>query len=242
MEGQKAEPVVSLRPSRIKLSITKMSRHGMMQLSQRLSPDECTLGGYVVPEPKKDEISEWLNWMRRDLPAGGVELPGEDTSDLFATSAVRLAYRIRNLCRHLPASLRTKLIEAAILHQCWKHRMNLQKKLRAICAGSPAIDIAQAATLIRGRPDGECLMEAADGCKYVVKFPKCYGDTALATEIICLALAKQMGLPVPAASVIVVSHSLARNSGLMGDRWSRLRSKDSIFRCLAGCGKRDDAT
>jgi hypothetical protein len=205
---------------------------GMMQLSQRPSADECALGGRVAPEPKKNEISEWLNWMRSELPAGGVELPGEDTSDLFATSAVRLAHRVRNLCMHLPASLRTKLIEAAILHQCWKHRVNLQKKLRAICIDSRAIGIGQAVTLIRGRPDGECLMEAADGCKYVVKFPRCYGETALATEIICLTLAKQMGLPVPTASVIVVSHNLARNSGLMGDRWSRLRSKDSFFRCL----------
>src|SRR5258708_6494309 len=65
------------------------------------------------------EISEWLDWIREEISASGLELPGEETSVLFATESVRIAARLKQVCGHLPTPLRTRVIEAAILHQCW---------------------------------------------------------------------------------------------------------------------------
>jgi HipA-like kinase len=205
----------------------------MIQFDQQPAPQESIRGDLRAPQPRVNDISEWVNWMRRELPAGGIELPGEETSSWFAAWAISVASRVDRLCpRYFPPSLRTNLIEAAIVHQCWKHRADLQKRLRAIAGNRPGLGIDRATVVVRECHDGYSLMEAADGRTYIVKFPKRYGETALATEIVCLELARQMGLPVPTAKVILVSDILARHSGLTVGGWAGARSRGGVLRCL----------
>ena len=72
------------------------------------------------------EVSEWLDWLRRELTLGGISLPEEETAVLFIEHALRLADRAQGVYRHLPDSLRQRLISASIIYQCW----GLQKRLR----------------------------------------------------------------------------------------------------------------
>src|SRR2546427_13093473 len=77
------------------------------------------------------EMSEWFDWIKTALPPGGVELPSEETSVLFIAKSLRLADRIRPMCRHFSDRMRCLLIEAAILHQCWSRQRKLQDKVKA---------------------------------------------------------------------------------------------------------------
>jgi hypothetical protein len=41
------------------------------------------------------EVSEWLDWLRRELTLGGISLPEEETAVLFIEHALHLAHRAR---------------------------------------------------------------------------------------------------------------------------------------------------
>lgn len=71
------------------------------------------------------EVSEWPDWLSRELTLGGISLPEEETAVLFIEHALHLADRAQGVYRHLPDSLRHRLITASIVYQCW----GLQKRL-----------------------------------------------------------------------------------------------------------------
>jgi hypothetical protein len=178
------------------------------------------------------EIAKWLDWMMQDLPAGGVELPDEETSTLFATLALGLADRVQRISKRLPGTLEERLIQAAILYQCWKWRAEARTKVKRIAAQREILESEQANGSFRSVRGDQLMMKASDGFEYLVKFPMCDKETTLATEIVCLEFARQMGLPVPKAKIILVSQSLANETGISGQRLSRYVSRNHFFYCL----------
>ncbi len=77
---------------------------------------------------KLREFYDWVDWMKRDLAGSGVDLPSEEMCVLFAASSVRLADGIQRIYSHVPASVRSMLIQAAILHQCWTRQVKFRPK------------------------------------------------------------------------------------------------------------------
>jgi hypothetical protein len=178
------------------------------------------------------ESSEWLDWMRRELLAGGVDLPSEETSVLFAARSIYFARRVLSLCkRRPPDGVLTLAIQASILHQCWARQRKLRESAIVYARPSGELRTNRGTKFIR-RLDCENLVEASDGQQYLVRFPRSDSDTALASEIIGIELARLMGLPVPEVSVILVTCDLAREIGVVSRGWPRYVSKGSIFSCL----------
>jgi hypothetical protein len=68
------------------------------------------------------EVSEWFDWMKREIPRGGIDLPDEETATYFCAQALQLRDRARDLSRYVPISLENRLIESAIIYQCWARR------------------------------------------------------------------------------------------------------------------------
>jgi hypothetical protein len=161
------------------------------------------------------EISEWLDWMHRKLPPGDVELPEEDTSVLFAANALRFADRIRPLCYHLPIGMRSLLIEAAILHQCWSRQQKQWK-------GLPSDRNRGLRTVEGGRhirqmsAEGHHLMEAHDGIRYVVKFASDRRQNTLSTEAICTAVGRLMHLSEVPSFVVTIDAKLGKKLAAIG--------------------------
>jgi hypothetical protein len=177
------------------------------------------------------EISEWVDWMRQHLPEGGIDLPGDETSVLFATRAVRTAMRVSRYCR-LPQNLKVIVIQAAIIHQCWSRRQALQKTAgfgRHKCEGIQTIEAFKCVSRV-----DECtyIMEAADGQHHIVQFPKSDRETLLASEIISAEVGRLVGLPAPKANVILVRRELARAMGIVSRGWPRFVLDGVFFRCL----------
>lgn len=161
------------------------------------------------------EISEWLDWMRRELPPGNVDLPNEDTSVLFAANSLRFADRVRPLCYHLPIGMRSLLIEAGILHQCWSRQRKLWKGFPSDQA--PGLHTVEARRYIRQiSTEGHHLMEAHDGIRYVVKFASDRRKNTLATEVVCAAIARLMHLPEIPSFVVTIDAKLGRKLGAIG--------------------------
>ena len=195
---------------------------------ERIPLQESVIHGLAV----EAEVAKWVDWMMQELPAGGVELPDEETSVLFATLAVRLADRVQCMTKHFPSALQDKLIQAAILHQCWKRRADARREVKRIVAQREILESEQANGSFRKVRGDQLMLKASDGYEYLVKFPRCDKETTLATEIVCLEFARQMGLRVPAAKIILVSHNLANESGIIGQPWTRYVSKNHFFYCL----------
>jgi len=158
------------------------------------------------------EISDWFDWMRREIPGGGVVLPDEEAAAAFAGHALRLRDRIREVYRHLPISLENRLIESAIVYQCWK----LQKDLYASAISPGALRAGTLVTVearryIRpvGGRWGDHLVECRDGFQYLITVPSGLdSETLPATEIICNRLARMVGLTVPDAAIVSVGERL----------------------------------
>jgi len=156
------------------------------------------------------EISEWLDWMRRELPRGGVELPNENSSVLFVANSLRIADRIRPLCRHLPIAMRSVLIEAAILHQCWSYQQKLWKGFPS--ARRPGLRTVEGRRYLRQISDeGHHVIEAHDGIQYVVRFASDSRKNTLATEAVCASLARFLHLPGVPTFVVTIDAKLRRN-------------------------------
>jgi hypothetical protein len=174
------------------------------------------------------EIAKWLNWMRRELPSGGAELPSEETSVLFAVRAVRFADQVQSFGCRLDPGLEQAVIQASLLHQCWGRQRAILKDVGSSVEITGKLLTYQCVKFIR-RTGEDILMKAADGLLYRVKFPHPEQDTALATEIICLELARLMGLPVPRAAVLLVNHNLAQEAGIVAGAHPY---KKALFPCL----------
>jgi hypothetical protein len=165
------------------------------------------------------EISEWFEWMRREIPKGGLALPPEETAALFAGNALRVRDRIKHIYRyHLPVALENQFIESALVYQCWRLAKYLYVTVKwpeARRTGSLATVEAERYIRPVGAKWGHHLVEGRDGFRYVVIVPTGYrSETVPATEVICNRLSRLLGLSVPDAAVVVVS---ARLLGLWRD-------------------------
>lgn len=171
------------------------------------------------------EISEWFDWMRREIPSGAIILPDEETASSFAAHALRLRDRIREVYRRLPISLENRFLESAIIYQCW----DLQRRLYA---NSKWPESTRVATLLKveasryidpvGSRWGYHLVEACDGFRYIVTVPTGFDtETIPATEVICNRLAKLVGLTVCDVAAVLLDRKLLRGSDVRGGRAHR---------------------
>jgi hypothetical protein len=172
------------------------------------------------------EVSEWFDWMRREIPSGAVILPDEETAAAFAAHALRLRDRIRQMHRHLPITLENRLLESAIVYQCW----DLQRRLYAKTKWPGAAP--RVATLSRveasryigpvGPRWGYHLVEARDGLQYTVTVPTGFDtETIPATEIICNRLARLVGLTVRDVAAVLIDRKLLGGGDMRGGRAHR---------------------
>lgn len=182
------------------------------------------------------EVSEWLDWMRTELAAGGVDLPGEKTSVLFAINSVRYADRVRSLCRHLPDTLRSRLIQAGILYQCWKRQRELCGRARAPVFNPhwPLQLMPAVRCITKLDEDGKPWFEGADGFRYVATcIPRPERKYAPATHCLCAEFARRLGLPVPPVTAILVEGGMRReleHAGLL-----RNHSQSGLLMAVRAC-------
>jgi hypothetical protein len=173
------------------------------------------VSGEVCQELGVVEVSEWFDWMRREIGRGGIDLPNEEIAVSLAGHALRLRDRIRDVYRHLPASLEDRLIRSAIVYQCWELQRSLHSNAKWPGANrvGPLVAV-EAVRYVRpiGGKWGYHLVEARDGFQYVVTVPTGFFDeTVPATEAICNGLARLLGLNVPTAAIVSVEAALLRH-------------------------------
>jgi hypothetical protein len=173
------------------------------------------------------ETSEWFDWLREQLVLGGVSLPSEETAVLFIEQARHLASRVRAIYGLVPDSLERRIIEAALIYQCWDSQRQLT--VHAGTRRPRRILPAVVATSYIGRiglSGRHHLMEANDGFKYVVTIPSgLWTEKLPATEVICSELARLLGLTVPNISIVSVGPDLLRMANAEGPNWMQRSSK-----------------
>jgi len=170
----------------------------------------------VEPYPEKREISEWFDWMFREIPYGGIQLPNEEIANTFASHALRLRDRLRDVYHHLPISLEPRLIESLIVYQCWE----LEKKQYATAKHPEAHRLGSMRTVEAERYVGQVgtawgyhCVEGGDGHRYVITVPTGRDDETIpATEALCNRLARLIGLSVPDIAVVSVEGKLRMHS------------------------------
>ena len=154
------------------------------------------------------EESEWFEWMRRELVAGGLDPPSEEVAVSFAGHALRLRDRIRILNRHVPRSLERRLIESAIIYQCWRLNKRLYATAKwpgANCAKS--LVLVDAVEYIRpiGIEWGHHLIRARDDFQYIITVPSGFPrERRLATQVICNTLSRSLGLTSPGTAIVSI--------------------------------------
>jgi hypothetical protein len=159
------------------------------------------------------EVSDWFDWMRREITQGGISLPNEETSVLLIARALHLESRIQHVYRHFPTGGRHTFIQSAIVYQCWQRQKEIQ--VHAKWPRTRSNGLLRGVEAIRYiRPIGygrHHLVEASDGFQYLTTLSSgLYTDTLAATEMICNELARLMGLTVPGAAVVAISPELLR--------------------------------
>ena len=183
------------------------------------------------------ELSEWFDWMRREITQGGIDLPTEETSVLFAARAMQLSSRLRGIYRHIHDSLEHKLVQSAIVFQCWElqKQLRLKSPRRRTCRNLRSVDAVRIVGSI-GRTGRHLLVLASDGFQYVITL--CSGsckDTTPATELICNELARIVGLRVPGVAVVTLNAKLAGSAHALWAEWPQRRHPLSPEVC---CGFR----
>jgi hypothetical protein len=160
------------------------------------------------------EFSEWFDWMRRELPLGGIELPHEETAVSFAGHALQLRDRVRSIYLHLPVPLGDRLVESAIVYQCWKLQRDSRAKSKwPETNRANTLSPVDAVRYIRQVGDGwgYHLVQGGDGFNYIITVPSGFSnETVPATEIVCNRLAKLLGVTVPDARVVIIDAVLLR--------------------------------
>jgi hypothetical protein len=157
------------------------------------------------------ETSEWFDWLRRELPLGGINLPSEETAVFFIGHALHLADRLRGAYRHLPDPMRQRLLKAAIVYQCWEQQRNLAERARIPLKRIITLHevTATSYTMVLGASGRHHLVEASDGFHYIVTIPNgLWTETLPATELICNRLAGLMGLSVPGVAIVTLGPKL----------------------------------
>lgn len=179
------------------------------------------------------ETSEWFDWLRQELMLGGICLPSDESAVLFIEQARHLASRVRSAYRLVPESLGRRIIETALIYQCW----NYQRKLTAESGGPRPrriLPTVTATSYLRriGESRRHHLMEANDGFRYVVTIPTgLWTEQLPATEAICSELARLLGLTVPNVAVVSVDPNLLRLADAEGPEWMQKRQRRSSELC-----------
>lgn len=180
------------------------------------------------------EASEWFDWLRRELPLGGVHLPDEEDSVWLISQALHLSYRLQGVYGHLPEPLRQRMLKAAIVYQCWEQQRNLRERLR-VPRRSDILPLVSATAYLHpiGKSGRHHVLEANDGCRYVVTIPTgLWTDNLPATEAICNQLARLLGLAVPTPAEVVVGAEVLRRSDMHKREHMRPRERNGSSRCL----------
>lgn len=164
-------------------------------------------------EPELREISEWADWIERELVPAGIDVPGAPTCFKFSASSIRFANDLKRVYRHLPNALRSKLIEASILHQCWRRSAELTGKNRALPSGRCGLPVVEGREFLATADGGHRLILASDGHEYAVRFPRRENGSALATEAICFEIARALALPTAPLALVEVNDRLAALAG-----------------------------
>jgi hypothetical protein len=182
------------------------------------------------------EVSEWFDWMRREITQGGIRLPDEETSALFIWKALQLADRTKALYRHLLKDARDTLIKSTIVYQCWEKHAEIQVKAKWPGACSTGdLWLVEATKYIGpiGSSGRHHIVEASDGFPYVVTLSSgLWTETLPATEMICNKLAKLIGLRVPSAAVVTLCPKLLSLVNLARPQWRSHRSGHSPDPCF----------
>jgi hypothetical protein len=182
------------------------------------------------------ETSEWFDWMRREIAEGGVDLPTEETSIIFAMHALHLRDRIRDVYHHLPTSLEHRLVASAIVYQCWQRQKSLQQEAKwPGIRRSNELQAFDATSYIRptdmsGRHH---LVEASNGLQYVVTVPTAgWTETLSATEVVCNELLRLMGLNARKGAVIALAPKLRMLARTDCKLWSDRKVISTTAFCL----------
>ena len=179
------------------------------------------------------ETSEWFDWLRRELPLGGVRLPDEETAVWFIERALHLADRARGTYHHLPETLRYRLLKASIVYQCWEQQKSIQEKAgwkrgTGTLAAVNAVSYVAALDTI-GRHH---LVDASDGFQYAITLSnRLWTETLPATELICNELARLFGLNVPGAAVVAMNPDLLRLADKSCEAFTKLKRRSPEFCC-----------
>lgn len=165
------------------------------------------------------EISEWTDWMKGYLPLAGFDVPSEETCVSFAAESAHLVEQVRRISRHFPKSLRTALMEASILHQCWKRQVKQRKRNKQLAseANRSPIPRLDAVSILQKHSSNTYTLECTDGLRYRVKAP-CPGTEMIrATRVIGMEMAREVGLPVAPAKLIFLDRAVALTAGIRRD-------------------------
>jgi hypothetical protein len=180
------------------------------------------------------EMPYWVQWIKNDLVHAGMDLPSPETCLDFIRAALDVARRVRRVSGHLPASLRSVLIQSTILHQCWIRQTAVHRKNRSRIQLS-TINCLDAMEFVSRIGSKEYVMTTSDGHDYDVQFPTAQRIVALATAVICSELARAMGIPVPLVGLIQVSDRLAARAGVqsvIGRITASAFDSDGVLPCL----------
>src|SRR5579863_5401582 len=171
------------------------------------------------------EVSEWFDWLRKELPLGGLQLPDEESATLLIYNTLHTVRKAQSIYRHLPDSLVDKIVGAAVVYGCWKIQHDLRERAR-IPRRQATLPACLAASYVGplGESGSHHLVEGENCFKYAVTIPSgLWTETLPATEIISNELARLLGLTVPQASLVTLSPEILRQAGLTRPPWSQAR-------------------
>ena len=183
------------------------------------------------------EVSEWLDWLRRDLPMGGINMPTVERCVLYIGLALSLAARVKAAYRHLPETLRYKLVRAAIIHECWDSQRRDREHLKHQKGRDVMYAVGATDYLGRlGESGAHHLVEASDGFRYAITLPRgLWVETLPATEAICAELARLLGLSVPTPAIVSVEKQMLNLIDQNRGKWGHARQGEGPLLC---CGSR----
>jgi hypothetical protein len=176
----------------------------------------------AIREPRKvvelgfADVNYWDEWIKGEVFQGGVDPPDEEGSLLFATRAVTTADALLSSARNSEDILitRDQLIEALVVQQCWHRSVELRRKEKTNRADESPLPLIEGREVVARKADG-LVMLGSDSHHYLASFAGPERRTALATEVICLELARTIGLPVPPIRLLRVDHHLASRAGAL---------------------------
>lgn len=152
--------------------------------------------------------------MRTNLGSSGIDLPTEETCELYAAESITMADHVLISCEAPGAGLRDTLIEALLLRQCWKRDQDLRSRITAVQKPEVSILALDAVAVSQRRSATSYGIDASDGHRYSVTLPPSGPNTLTATELLCLEFARCIGLPVPNRALIRLGCRLAFNAGI----------------------------